>query len=178
MNKLLFLIALFLASCAAQNPPLDVQLTKAVKEFSENMRLLNCGYSGVLGQTVGKEAVTLGSFNGNAIKACAVPSASEIERACAKKHVKVTPAADVDASPKYEFQTFRVRNVTCRFSNSLNDHANCGLEVHVGENSDVWRSHDISMVYIFRDLSDDVAHDFYVTSWETESACLPSLESR
>jgi hypothetical protein len=174
MNKLSYLIAFFLASCAAQRPPLDVQLTKVVKEFSESMRLLNCGYSGVLGQTVGKEAVTLGSFNGNAIKACAVPNASEIERACAKKHVKVTPAADADASPKYQFPTFRVQNATCRFSNALDDHANCGFEVRVGENPEIWRSHDISMVYIFRDLSDDVAHDFFVTSWETESACLPN----
>jgi hypothetical protein len=170
----IFLVALVLplASCTKpQHPPVEFRPSK---ELQESLRLRNCGYSGVLGQTAANKAVVLSSFNGKTVRACALPNDTEISEACALKDAKALETTGGDSRQKFGFPPRQVRNAVCSYSDSSESLANCRFEISEGDRLSAWRAHESKMSYRFRDLSDDIAHDWYITSWEADTSCLPS----
>lgn len=109
-----------------------------------------------------------------ASRACALPTAAEIELACETVEAVPIPGSrspDDPDTPNYSFPDHRVTGAQCSFADAGASRADCAFEIAVaGAPSGRARA---ELVYRFRDLSNAVAHDYWATIWEVDSVCRP-----
>ena len=111
-------------------------------------------------------------ISGNAVRACALPDAAAIKQACQAADTIVTEDPEHprdDRKSTYNMPEFTVSNARCAFLSSWHQDASCEFDI-----TDGTRNRRVSasrFTHNFLDLSDDIAHDYWVTLWRTEQSC-------
>ena len=112
--------------------------------------------------------------NGGPIKACELPTAENIANACATREgVPIPGSEDPDnpEAPRYRFPTYKVRAPACRFADAGETMADCAFEL-LSDGRAPTRVRT-RLTYRFRDLSNNIAHNYYSAGWEVSDTCLP-----
>jgi len=115
-------------------------------------------------------------------RACAVPSDAEIEAACTLRDdvLNAEPPADYqELSPSPSYPRYKVARSTCTFDDAEHASVVCTYDLLRPSPGDLlrpkpgtgWRRATSRLTYNVRDLSDDVAHDYFSAGWETETMC-------
>lgn len=162
--KLLVLLAV--PGCAAEAPDMN--------GLMESIRLGNCGLSpAVTAYLRGRRSVGAPS-NGGPLKACELPAAEDIANACETQEAVPIPGTenpDNPDAPRYSFPTYKVRAPACRFADGGETMADCAFELLVeGRAPARVRTR---LTFRFRDLSNNIAHNYYSAGWEVSGPCLP-----
>jgi hypothetical protein len=146
------------ASCAAP-PPQAVVVEATIPE-------LECGLQGAIARRFSTPYAQM-----RPARACAVPTGQGIASACdAAEAVAAGPPNAMGERP-YSFPGYRVRGARCRFTNAGQSQASCRFEIAGRGAAAAWRPMRASFAYRFRDLSNEIAHDYFLASWEAEGVC-------
>lgn len=115
-------------------------------------------------------------------RACAVPRDADIEAACTLRDdvLNTDPPADYqELSPPPSYPSYKVTRSSCAFDNAEHTSVVCTYDLRRPSPGDLYRSGPgprskratSRLVHKVRDLSDDVAHDYFVAGWEAEAMC-------
>lgn len=104
--------------------------------------------------------------SGNEVRACATPSAGDIELACESADAVAAPG-DQHIVPEY-----RISNALCAFTNDQRTQAQCSFTLSVSNAAPI--QSDTALTHRFLDLSDETVHDDLVTSWHAGASCRPA----
>jgi hypothetical protein len=164
MRLLPLLLLPALAGCAAAPPPEPARQTAWPSD---------CGIRlAVRLRTPRPGAEPLGS--GDPVRACALPSADELAGICEVQDAAPIPGSsnpDDPEQPLHSFPDYAVRDAACRFVDPARTRARCRFTLAMpGEPP---RRVEADLTYRFHDLSNAIAHDWWVTRWGTETVCRP-----
>jgi hypothetical protein len=164
-SKLLVLLAV--SGCSADAPD--------VNRLAESIRLTNCGlFPAMHAYMTGRGSGEARPANGGPIKACELPTAENIANACASREgVPIPGSEDPDnlEAPRYSFPAYKVRAPACRFADAGETMADCAFEL-LAEGRAPARIR-ARLTFRFRDLSNNIAHNYYSAAWEAAGTCLP-----
>lgn len=115
-------------------------------------------------------------------RACAVPSDAEIEEACTLRDdvLNAYPPEDYqELWPPPGYPSYKVARSTCTFDDAEHTSVTCTYDLLRPSPDDLYRSGPgprskratSRLTYKVTDLSDDVAHDYFVAGWEAETMC-------
>lgn len=116
--------------------------------------------------------------SGDPIAACELPAAADIEVACEGKEGVPIPGSrspDDPDRPDFAFPDYTVTGAQCRFAEGDRSRALCTFELAAEGGPP--RPLRAELVYRFRDLSNAVAHDDWLTHWEVDAVCRPADSS-
>lgn len=158
---------LLLTGCAASPSPEET--------LAESVRRLNCGLAAAAPWRIsrpGSDRTPVRS--GDAIRACAPPTATEIEYAC--KGVEGVPIPgsqnpDNPDEPSYAFPDHKVKAARCAFTDAGASRAACRFKMATGAAAPAPMRAELT--YRYRDLSNNVVHGWHVANWEVDSICRP-----
>lgn len=116
--------------------------------------------------------------SGDALRACELPAAADIEFACEGEEGVPIPGSrspDDPDRPDFAFPDYTVTGAQCRFAEGDRSRALCTFELAAEGGPP--RPFRAELVYRFRDLSNAVAHDDWLTHWEVAAICRPADSS-
>ena len=124
----------------------------------------HCGLPLVVASRSGRAGVPR-IRSGDDVRACALPSAGDIDFACESKDT-VFGSGDQSNRPSY-----RITDEQCTFTNREQSRVHCRLLLSATDAAPVVT--EIALRYQFLDLSDDTVHDDFATLWRAETSCRP-----
>lgn len=110
---------------------------------------------------------------GDAVRACELPTVTEIEAACEVHEATPIPDSqdpDDPDRPLYRFPEYTVSQAQCRFSDDNHSTAICDFELASGEAAA--QSVRVELANRFSTFNTPLVFG-YRTRWSTESSCLP-----
>jgi hypothetical protein len=164
-SKLLVMLAV--PGCSTKAPD--------VNSLVESIRLTNCGLSPAMHAFMtGRGPGEAHPSNGGAIRACELPTAEDIANACETREAVPIPGTedpDNPEAPRFSFPTYEVAAAACRFADGGETMADCAFELRSdGRAPTRVRTR---LTFRFRDLSNNLAHNYYRAAWEVSGTCLP-----
>ncbi|MDE1467727.1 hypothetical protein [Aurantiacibacter sp. D1-12] len=166
-----------LAGCAAEhsdNIPLLISPVQIV-DGEVVPRAPQCGLSAI--HQTDENGRYRRASSGDRVRACEQITPAAIARACAFEEGEVV--YDPDHPYDDEFADFvtpelAVDSASCRFTGDDQTSAICDFTLlREGAFQSVQGQ---EFAFVFRDLSDGIAHDWFHVTWETRSACVPRTE--
>jgi hypothetical protein len=113
--------------------------------------------------------------SGDAIRACDLPAAAEIERACETlegEPIRGSTSPDNPDSPDYAFPDHQVQDARCHFTDASRSRAKCAFQLTAPDA--VPASVSAELIYRYRDLSNSLVHGYHVVNWEVDAVCRPT----
>jgi hypothetical protein len=110
--------------------------------------------------------------SGGAVPACALPTDADVSAACREEEGVSIPGSrnpDYPNRPQYAFPDYTVRSSECAYLDSTRSSADCAFDL-VGRQNGRERV-TARLHHRFRDLSDEIAHDYFWVGWEVDSVC-------
>jgi hypothetical protein len=162
----MLLVLLAVPGCSTEAPDMNGVV--------ESIRLTNCGLSPAMRAYMGGGRSAEAPSNGGPIRACALPTAEDIANACAlREGVPIPGTEDPDnpEAPRYSFPSYKVRAPSCSFADDGETMADCAFELLPGERAPIRVR--TRLTHRFRDLSNNIAHNYYSAGWEVSGTCLP-----
>ncbi len=160
-GRALTLIALPLpAACA-------VPSTSAIEA---SLRDLDCGIGGAISGRLGR--MGRGDYSTvYPVRACALPEPRALAIACAGPEGVPNGRMTAEGRHDMDFPDYRVRGERCRFTDAGRMRAFCTFELAGASEPPRWRPVRVDLTYRFRDVSNEIEHASFMTSWEIDGDC-------
>jgi hypothetical protein len=158
------------AGCAA--PRSDEDFEQAVAELQEWQRPQECGFRGAMGFG-GRQPANLG----DPVRACALPTAEEVARACGVHEATPNPDRRDPENPDdvlFDLPDYRVTALDCAFGNADNSSATCAFDLATA--TALSQRVEATLTYRFYARSTLLTFG-YGTHWITGASCLPRAEA-
>ena len=108
---------------------------------------------------------------GGPLRACDLPIDKDIAKACAGRDFEGEFGDGKAGAQSRPYPSYQIRNARCAFSDANQQGAGCVFDYRrIGRDS-TWQAGKAGLTYRYHDLSDDIAHDWFVTGWETDAVC-------
>lgn len=162
----MLLVMLAVPACSTKAPEVNGLL--------ESIRLTNCGLSPAMHAYLDGRRSAGAPSNGGPIKACELPTAEDIANACETQEAVPIPGTenpDNPDAPRYSFPSYEVRAPSCSFADDGETMADCAFELLPGERAPIRVR--TRLTFRFRDLSNNIAHNYFSAGWEVAGTCLP-----
>lgn len=143
--------------------------------LAESIRRTNCGLGPAMTTyKTGRGSERAPVTSGGPVRACELPTAADIANACASREgVPIAGSENPDDpdSPRYRFPAYSVRAAACTFADPDETMADCAFEL-LSEDRAPARVRT-RLTFRFRDLSNNLAHNYYSVGWEAGAICAP-----
>ncbi|MGE0740827.1 MAG: hypothetical protein AB7O98_05740 [Hyphomonadaceae bacterium] len=149
-------LAVCVALAASACTPVQQAATPAVVAEAD------CGVALVAQSRLGRPGVPR-IRSGEAVRACTLPDASDLDFAC-----ESADAAD-GPSDRRVYPSYAISNAACAFTNSARTEARCSFDL--AETGAAASRRETALTYRFVDLSDETVHDHLVTFWSAGASC-------
>jgi len=168
VRGLLSALALLLVGGGCAGPSSEEQFTHRLAELQGTQRQRECGVRGAMGFG-GKVRAQAG----DAVRACELPTAEEVERACEVHEAVANPDRRDPEFPGellYDFPEYAVGALRCTFDDPVNSRATCTFELATATTP----AQPVQAVlsHEFYTLNTPLTFE-YGTSWRTSGSCLP-----
>ena len=105
------------------------------------------------------------------LRACDLPIDKDIAKACSGRDFEDEFGDEKAGMQSRPYPSYQIRKARCAFGDANQQGAACVFDYRrIGRDS-TWQPGSASLTYRYHDLSDETAHDWFVTGWETDAVC-------